>query len=146
MYQLSDLDILDNEARRVNQQTGNQIETILRDMLKDLTTKSPILGVAIFSIEGLPLVSHFYGGTEEVTIAAMVASMYSAAEQSVRELRQGSLKSVIVEGEFGTTIVIAIPDGYLLCVTAPENAKLGLVFNDAKKAAHETGRVIREML
>ena len=130
----------------MNQQSSNQIEIMLREMLKDLTNKSPILGAAIFSIEGLPLVSHFYGGTEEVTIAAMVASMYSAAEQSVRELKQGNLKTVIVEGEFGTTVVIAIPDGYLLCVTAPENAKLGLIFNDAKKAARETGKVIRELL
>ncbi len=130
----------------LNHQTGNQIESMLRGMLKDLTNNSPVLGAAIFSIEGLPLVSHFYGGTEEVAIAAMVASMYSAAEQSVRELKQGNLKNVIVQGEFGTTVVIAIPDGYLLCVTASENAKLGLVFNDAKKTARETGRVIRELL
>jgi predicted regulator of Ras-like GTPase activity (Roadblock/LC7/MglB family) len=115
-------------------------------MLKDLTNNSPILGAAIFSVEGLPLVSHFYGGTEEVTIAAMVAGMYGAGELSVKELKQGNLKSIIVEGDYGKTVVIAITDGYLLTVTAPENAKLGLVFNDSKRFAREAGKLLRGLI
>ncbi len=115
----------------------------LKQMLRELSIRSPILGAAIFSVEGLPLVSHFHRGTEEVTVAAMVAGMFSAGEQTVRELRQGDLKSIIVQGDLGTTVVVVIPDQYILIVTAPENAKLGLVFSDAKRLARDASRLLR---
>ncbi len=118
----------------------------LRALMRDLTVNSPVLGAAIFSVEGLPLVSHFHSTTEDVTVAAMVAGMHSAGEQTVGELRLGDLKSIIVQGDLGTTIVIVIPGGYLLMVIAPENAKLGLVFNDAKATARRASRVLRGLL
>ena len=106
-------------------------------LLKDLSNKSPILGAAIFSGEGLPLVSHFHAGTEEVSVAAMVAGIHAAGEQTVKELKQGDLKSIIIQGDLGTTLVINVSTDYLLTVTAPENAALGLIFSDAKKAGKE---------
>ncbi len=143
---MRNVEILNIEASKLSQQSPEQLHSTLRAMLKDLTNNSPILGAAIFSVEGLPLVSHFYGGTEEVTIAAMVAGMYGAGELSVKELKQGNLKSIIVEGDYGKTVVIAITDGYLLTVTAPENAKLGLVFNDSKRFAREAGKLLRGLI
>ena len=103
----------------------------MKGLLKELANTSPILGGAILSIEGLPLVSYFHSGNDAVIISAMVAGIHSAGEQTVRELRQGDLKSIIVQGEYGTTLILTIPDGYLITITAPENAKLGLIFNDA---------------
>jgi predicted regulator of Ras-like GTPase activity (Roadblock/LC7/MglB family) len=119
--------------------------TILKEVLKNLSNNSPILGAAILSVEGLPLVSHFHGGTEDVAVAAMVAGIHSAGEQTVRELRQGELKTIIIEGNRGTTVVISMPSDYLLAVTAPENARLGLVFNDAKRAAREASKILRDL-
>ncbi|TXT55776.1 MAG: hypothetical protein BAJATHORv1_30158 [Candidatus Thorarchaeota archaeon] len=119
------------------------IPELLKELLRDLSNNSPILGAAILSQEGLPLESHFHRGLEEATIAAMVAGIYSTGEQTVRELRQGNLRNIIIEGDMGTTIVLSIPGGYLLCVTAPENAKLGLIFNDAKRVAREASRLIQ---
>jgi predicted regulator of Ras-like GTPase activity (Roadblock/LC7/MglB family) len=124
---------------------AEEIPDMLKDLLKELANTSPILGGAILSIEGLPLVSYFHTGNDAVTISAMVAGIHSAGEQTVRELRQGDLKSIIVEGEFGKTLIIAIPDGYLLTITAPENAKLGLIFSDAKRAAREAGKLLRKL-
>jgi predicted regulator of Ras-like GTPase activity (Roadblock/LC7/MglB family) len=124
---------------------AEEVPDMLKDLLKELANTSPILGAAILSIEGLPLVSYFHTGNDAVIISAMVAGIHSAGEQTVRELRQGDLKSIIVEGEFGKTLIIAIPDGYLLTITAPENAKLGLIFSDAKRAAREAGRLLRSL-
>ena len=114
----------------------------LKDLLKSLSSKSPILGAAIFSVEGLPFVSHFHGGTEEVSVAAIVASIHAAGEQTVQELKQGELKSIIIQGDLGTTLVIAISPDYILAVTAPENAKLGLVFTDAKRCARDARKML----
>jgi predicted regulator of Ras-like GTPase activity (Roadblock/LC7/MglB family) len=118
---------------------------MLREMLRKLSSNSPILGAAIFSIEGLPLVSYFHGSTEEVAVAATVAGIYSAGEATVRELRQGDLKSIIIEGEMGSTVVIFMHGGYLLAVTAPENARLGLVFNDSKRLARDAAKVLQSL-
>jgi len=118
----------------------------LKMILRDLSSRSPILGAAIFSVEGLPLVSHFHAGIEEVSIAAMVASIQSVGELAVKELRQGDLKAIIIQGTLGTTVVISIPDSYLLAVTAPENVKLGLIFNDAKVYAKRMSGILRNLM
>jgi predicted regulator of Ras-like GTPase activity (Roadblock/LC7/MglB family) len=97
-------------------------------------------------VEGLPFVSHFVSGIEEVSIAAMVASIQAVGEQTVSELRQGELKSIIIQGTRGTTLTISISRGYLLTVTAPDNAKLGLIFNDAKICAREAERMLEQVL
>jgi len=117
----------------------------LKIILRELSSRSPILGAAIFSVEGLPLVSYFHAGIEEASIAAMVASIQSVGELAVKELRQGDLKSIIIQGTLGTTVVISIPDSYLLAVTAPENVKLGLVFNDAKVYAKKMSGILRNL-
>ncbi len=123
-----------------------KLQQSISDLLKDLSNTSPILGAAVFSIEGLPFVSRFHGGTEEVSVAAIVAAIYAAGDQTVKELRQGELKSIIIEGDLGTTLVISISGDYLLTVTAPENAKIGLIFNDAKKTAREARRLLHQVL
>ena len=117
----------------------------LKMILRDLSARSPILGAAIFSVEGLPLLSYFHAGIEEASIAAMVASIQSVGELAVKELRQGDLKSIIIQGTLGTTVVISIPDSYLLAVTAPENVKLGLIFNDAKVYAKKMTGILRNL-
>ncbi len=125
---------------------GEDATEQLKIILRDLSSRSPILGAAIFTVEGLPLVSYFHAGIEEVSIAAMVASIQSVGELAVKELRQGDLKSIIIQGTLGTTVVISIPDSYLLAVTAPENVKLGLVFNDGKVYAKKMSGILRNLM
>ncbi|UCE09521.1 MAG: roadblock/LC7 domain-containing protein [Candidatus Thorarchaeota archaeon] len=122
------------------------IQQLLKQLLVDFANRSPILGAAIFSVEGLPLISHFLTGTEEVSVAAMVAGIHSAGEQTVRELKQGNLRSIIIQGEMGTTVVISIAGGYLLTITAPENTKMGLVFNDGKQVARRAGALLQGLI
>jgi len=126
-------------------QSAVDVPHLIRELLKDMSTNSPILGAAVLPVEGLPFVSYFHSGTNDAAVAALVASIHAAGEQTVKELRQGTIKSIIVEGSAGTTLVLAISKDYLLVVTAPENAKLGLVFNDAKRVGRETARLLQEL-
>jgi predicted regulator of Ras-like GTPase activity (Roadblock/LC7/MglB family) len=128
------------------QEDANKGMDLLQDLLRELNNRSPILGAAIFSVEGLPFVSHFNSNVEEVSVAAMVASIQAVGEQTVTELRQGNLQSIIIQGTRGTTLTVSIPNGYLLTVTAPDNAKLGLIFNDAKQAARKAADIIEDLL
>ncbi len=133
------------EEYSMHSQSAVDVIQLLKELLKNLSNSSPILGAAIFSVEGLPLVSHFHTNVEEASVAALAAGAYSAGEQTVKELRQGRLSSVIIQGTMGTTLIISLLDSFLLTVTAPENAKLGLVFNDAKRAAREASRLMQEL-
>ncbi len=119
---------------------------LIRELLRDMTNNSPVIGAAVITTEGFPFLTHFKAGTNETALAAIISSLYSAGLQTVQELRQGRLKSVIIEGDCGTTLVLAISDNYLLAVTAPENAKLGLVFNDAKRVGREVARLLQELV
>lgn len=132
------------EARHSRQLSAESVPSLLKELLRDLCTTSPVLGAAIFSVEGLPFVSHFHSGTEDVSVAALVASLHAASAETVKELRQGSLKSIIIEGTGGKTVVISIQPGYLLAVTAPDNARTGLVFSDAKRVAREASRLLQQ--
>ena len=135
---------IESEGFHLEYNSAMKLQEHLMIVLKDLSNRSPILGAAIFSVEGLPLVSHFHAGTEEVSVAAMVAGMHAAGEQTVKELKQGDLKSIIIQGDLGTTLVINVSTDYLLTVTAPENAALGLIFSDAKKAAKEARIILNQ--
>ena len=130
----------------LNQTTAKNGMDLLKELLVDLSHRSPILGAAIFSVEGLPFVSHFTSGVEEVSVAAMVASIQAVGEQTVNELRQGTLQHIIIQGTRGTTVTVSIPHEYLLTITAPENAKLGLIFNDAKQCARKAAEIIENLL
>ena len=132
------------EARHSRQLSAKSVPSHLKELLRDLCTTSPVLGAAIFSVEGLPFVSYFHTGTEDVSVAALVASLHAASVQTLNELRQGSLKSIIIEGTGGKTFVISISSGYLLAVTAPDNARTGLVFGDAKRVARECSRLLKQ--
>ena len=123
-----------------------KLQETLNDLLKELSNRSPILGAAVLSIEGLPFVSRFHGGIEEASIAAIVAAIHAAGDQTVKELRQGELKAIIIQGDLGTTGVVSISADYLLTVTAPENAKLGLIFSDAKKTARDARKILYQAL
>lgn len=123
-----------------------KLQETLNDLLKELSSRSPILGAAVLSIEGLPFVSRFHGGIEEASIAAIVAAIHAAGDQTVKELRQGELKAIIIQGDLGTTVVVSISADYLLTVTAPENAKLGLIFSDAKKTARDARKILYQAL
>ena len=123
----------------------DDIPFMMRELLRDLAKRSPILGAAVVSVEGLPLFSYVHTGSDEAAIAVLVSSAYSAGLQTVKELKQGQLRSVIIEGDAGMTLVIAISNTHLLAVTAPENTKLGLVFNDAKQAGRRAARLLQDM-
>ncbi|NWF96286.1 MAG: roadblock/LC7 domain-containing protein [Candidatus Thorarchaeota archaeon] len=123
----------------------DDVPYMMRELLRDLAKRSPILGATIVSMEGLPLFSYLNTGSDEAAIAVLVSSAYSAGLQTVKELKQGHLKSVIIEGDAGTTLILAISESHLLTVIAPENAKLGLVFNDAKQVGRRAARLLQDM-
>lgn len=89
------------------------------------------------SIDGLSIASSLPGGIEEDRVSAMSAAMLSLGERIAQEMGRGGLTQVYVKGERGFVILSAIGEEAVLTVLAREDAKLGLVFFDMKRAADD---------
>jgi len=106
--------------------------------LRDLQVSTPdIEASAVVSIDGLSIASSLPGGIEEDRVSAMSAAMLSLGERIAQEMGRGALTQVYVKGERGFVILSAIGEEAVLTVLAREDAKLGLVFFDMKRAADD---------
>jgi len=79
---------------------------------------------------------------EEDRVSAMSAAMLSLGERIASELGRGTLDQVYVHGSNGYVILMAVGQEAVLTVLARENAKLGLVFLDMRRAAQDLAKLM----
>lgn len=122
--------------------TKSRVNLIV-DRLEDLQTSCPdIAGSAVVSIDGLIMASALQKGTSEDRVSAMSAAMLSLGERIATELGRGTLDEVYIEGSKGHVILMSIGKEAVLTVLAEENAKLGLVRHDMKRAIESLAKII----
>ena len=113
------------------------------ERLRELQTSSPdIEAAAIISVDGLPIASSLPQSVEEDRVSAMSAAMLSLGERIAGELRRGMLDEVYVRGERGYVILRAVGEEAVLTVLARQQAKLGLLFLDMRRAAEELSTIL----
>ncbi|MBN1487726.1 MAG: roadblock/LC7 domain-containing protein [Anaerolineae bacterium] len=113
------------------------------DRLRDLQVSSPdVEAAAIVSVDGLSIASSLPQGVEEDRVSAMSAAMLSLGERIASELGRGVLDEVYVKGEKGYVILRAVGEEAVLTVLARQQAKLGLLFLDMRRAADELAAII----
>ncbi|HOS80710.1 MAG TPA: roadblock/LC7 domain-containing protein [Anaerolineae bacterium] len=113
------------------------------ERLRDLQVSSPdIEAAAIVSVDGLPIASSLPQGVEEDRVSAMSAAMLSLGERIATELGRGMLDEVYVKGEKGYVILRAVGEEAVLTVLARQQAKLGLLFLDMRRAAEELAAIL----
>lgn len=111
--------------------------------LKDLQASTPdIEASAIVSVDGLIMASALPAEVEEDRVSAMSAAMLSLGERIAGELGRGLLDQVYVRGANGYVILSAVGEEAVLTVLARQDAKLGLVFLDMRRAAEDLNRLI----
>ncbi len=59
-----------------------------------------------------------------------------------RELDRGTLEQVLVKGDNGYVLMLQAGDDAVLTVLASNQAKLGLIFLDARRAAQSMAQVL----
>lgn len=113
------------------------------DRLRDLQASSPdIEASAVISVDGLTMASALPSDFEEDRVSAMSAAMLSLGERIASELGRGILDQVYIRGESGFVILMAIGTEAVLTVLAREQAKLGLLFLDMRRAADDLTQMI----
>jgi hypothetical protein len=113
------------------------------DRLRDMQAASPdIEASAVVSVDGLIIASALPGDTEEDRVSAMSAAMLSLGERISGELGRGVLEQVYIRGGEGYVILTAVGEEAVLTALARQEAKLGLVFLEMRRAAEDLERLV----
>ena len=113
------------------------------DRLRELQASSPdIEASAVVSVDGLTIASALPQGVEEDRVSAMSAAMLSLGERIATELGRGSLEQVYIKGENGYVVLMSIGEDAVLTALARQQAKLGLIFLDMRRATEDLSRLI----
>lgn len=106
--------------------------------LRDMQAASPdIIASSIVSVDGLTIASALPSDVEEDRVAAMSAAMLSLGERISGELGRGDLDEVYIRGEEGFVLLTAIGDEAVLTALARDEAKLGMIFLEMRRAAED---------
>lgn len=122
--------------------TKNRTQQMV-DRLRELQASSPdIEASAIVSVDGLSIASALPQGVEEDRVSAMSAAMLSLGERIATELGRGSLEQVYIKGQKGYVVLMSVGQEAVLTALAREQAKLGLIFLDMRRAAEDLAKLI----
>jgi len=113
------------------------------DRLRDLQASSgEIEGSAVVSVDGLIMASSLPAGVEEDRVSAMSAAMLSLGERISTELGRGTLHQVFVHGKKGYVVLMSVGVEAVLTVLTREQAKLGLIMLDMRRAAEDMSKLV----
>jgi len=111
-----------------------KMNSILRELRNGLLE---VEAAVLISSDAMALASDLSDEADEEMISALSASVLGMGERAARDLKRGTLDQVYVKGDQGYLLVVHCgPDALLSLLVRPE-AKLGIVFMEAKRTAEE---------
>jgi predicted regulator of Ras-like GTPase activity (Roadblock/LC7/MglB family) len=115
----------------------------LNKVLRNVQAGSPDMeAAALISDDGLMIASSLPADMDETRVAGMSATLLSLGVRASTELGRGSVREVIVRGEYGYAVMLSAGRGVVLLTLANENAKLGLIFFDMREAVLQISEVL----
>ncbi len=114
----------------------------LTNRLRDLQRTEGVEASAIVSADGLTIASALPAGTEEERVSAMSAAMLALGERIAGELGRGTLEQVYIRGKDGHVLLMSVGEEAVLTLLAREDAKLGLVLLDMRRAAEDLAKML----
>ncbi|HMQ25036.1 MAG TPA: roadblock/LC7 domain-containing protein [Acidimicrobiales bacterium] len=118
-------------------------EDLLTSVLAELNaTSADIEACAVLSTDGLMIASMLPQGLDPDRVGAMGAAMLSLGDRTAAELSRGDLDQVMIKGLRGYVLMTHAGSEAVLTVLATPQAKLGLIFLDAKRAAEQVAGLL----
>lgn len=115
----------------------------LVERLRNMQAAAPdIEASAVVSVDGLIMASALQQGVEEDRVSAMSAAMLSLGERISGELGRGVLEQVYIKGDKGAIILTAIGDEAVLTAMARQEAKLGMIFLEMRRASEDLVKLV----
>jgi len=115
---------------------------LMVERLRDLNQTDGVEACAVVSIDGLIMASALSTGVDEDRVSAMSAAMLSLGERISSELGRGDLDQVYIQGEKGRVLLTAVGEEAVLTLLATEDARLGLVLLDMRRAAEDLAKLV----
>ena len=116
---------------------------LLVDRLRSMQASAPdIEASAVVSVDGLIIASALPQEVEEDRVSAMSAAMLSLGERISGELGRKGLEQVYIKGSSGSIILTSIGEEAVLTALARQEAKLGLIFLEMRRAAEDLAKLV----
>jgi uncharacterized protein len=113
------------------------------DRLRSMQAAAPdIEASAVVSVDGLIIASALQQGVEEDRVSAMSAAMLSLGERISGELGRAALEQVYIKGSAGAIVLTSIGDEAVLTALARQEAKLGMIFLEMRRAAEDLVKLV----
>ncbi len=113
------------------------------ERLRSMQAAAPdIEASAIVSVDGLIMASALQQGVEEDRVSAMSAAMLSLGERISGELGRGGLEQVYIKGDTGSIVLTSVGAEAVLTALARQEAKLGLIFLEMRRAAEDIVKLV----
>src|SRR5512137_471506 len=115
----------------------------LVERLRSMQASAPdIEASAVVSVDGLIMASALQQGVEEDRVSAMSAAMLSLGERISSELGRKSLEQVYIKGSKGSIVLTSIGEEAVLTALARQDAKLGMIFLEMRRAAEDIFKLV----
>lgn len=115
-----------------------RIGSILKELRSGL---QDVEAAVLISNDAMALASDISDEADEEMISALSASVLSMGERAARDLKRGKLEQVYIKGDEGYLLMVHCgPDALLSLLVRPE-AKLGVIFMEAKRTADELSKL-----
>lgn len=117
-------------------------EQLVKRLRELQTNTTDVEASAVVSVDGLIIASSLPGGVEEDRVSAMSAAMLSLGERIAGELGRGGLDEVYIHGSSGYVLLTGAGVEAVLTVLAREQARLGLILLEMRRAAEDIGKLV----
>ena len=122
--------------------TKNRADMMV-ERLRNMQAAAPdIEASAVVSVDGLIMASALQQGVEEDRVSAMSAAMLSLGERISNELGRKGLEQVSIKGDRGSIVLTAIGEEAVLTVMARQDAKLGMILLEMRRAAEDIFKLV----
>ncbi len=113
------------------------------ERLRSMQAAAPdIEASAVVSVDGLIMASALQQGVEEDRVSAMSAAMLSLGERISTELGRAGLEQVYIKGNAGAIVLTSIGEEAVLTAMARQDAKLGMIFLEMRRAAEDIVKLV----
>src|SRR5512141_1202178 len=141
-YTVTDFPTHGDIAFRRSNMEKNRAEQMV-DRLRNMQAAAPdIEASAVVSVDGLIMASALQQGVEEDRVSAMSAAMLSLGERISNELGRAGLEQVYIKGDKGSIVLTSIGDEAVLTAMARQDAKLGMIFLEMRRAAEDLLKLV----
>jgi predicted regulator of Ras-like GTPase activity (Roadblock/LC7/MglB family) len=113
------------------------------ERLRTMQAAAPdIEASAVVSVDGLIMASALPHEVEEDRVSAMSAAMLSLGERISGELGRAGLEQVYIKGNAGAIVLTSVGSEAVLTALARQEAKLGMIFLEMRRAAEDLVKLV----